>query len=388
MFEIAKGATKALDLLYKNGYEAFLVGGCVRDFILKRPFNDYDITTNALPEQIKQVFSCYKTIDTGIKHGTVTVLLDDLPIEITTYRIDGEYEDNRHPKEVIFSESLREDLSRRDFTVNALAYNGNLIDYFNGLEDINNKIIRCVGNPDKRFNEDGLRIMRCLRFASVLGFDIEKNTARAVIDNRDLLNNISVERIYAEFSKLLNGKNARKIIEEFSLVFAVLFDGVDYSNRGKYIEKLPTDSLIRTASFFLDDSEYKKHYKFLKPDNKSFAGVCNVIEGSKEKIKTDKADVKRFLLKYGKLCFEDILEIKKSEGVCIDSLLCIYREITDNNECFSLSSLNVSGNDIALLGVKGENIGFILSDVLENVIDEKIINKKENIIKFIKEKYL
>ena len=177
---------KIISTLKQNGFEGYLVGGCVRDSIMDITPNDYDITTSATPDEMLRIFSSFRVIETGLKHGTITVVIEGNNVEITTYRIDGEYDDNRHPKEVSFTRNLSEDLKRRDFTVNALAFNEEqgLVDLFGGKDDLDNKLIRCVGNPDKRFNEDGLRVLRALRFASVLGFEIEENTAKSILKNK------------------------------------------------------------------------------------------------------------------------------------------------------------------------------------------------------------
>lgn len=192
--------------------KAYVVGGCVRDFIMCKAHTDIDITTSAEPNEVIDVFVDYKIIETGLKHGTVTVIIDAMPLEITTYRIDGNYSDNRRPNKVSFTKSIKEDLARRDFTINAIAYNPEVgfIDYFNGREDIDNKIIRAVGNPEERFNEDSLRILRGLRFSSQLGFKIEKRTADAMFSQGDLLKNISAERIASEFIKTLTGEKRKK----------------------------------------------------------------------------------------------------------------------------------------------------------------------------------
>ena len=211
--ELSKAAEKAIFMLEKAGFKAFAVGGCVRDFLLGKKPTDFDITASALPEETKAVFKNEPVIETGIKHGTVTVLMEGEPLEITTFRIDKNYSDNRHPKEVLFTRSLSEDLSRRDFTINALAFSQNtgIIDLFGGVSDLEHGIIRTVGNPDKRFGEDALRIMRALRFAAVLGFEIEEKTALSIKKNCALLKNISAERVFLELSKLLCGKDARRV---------------------------------------------------------------------------------------------------------------------------------------------------------------------------------
>ena len=222
--ELSEGAKKVIEMLEEAGYEAFAVGGCVRDSLLgKKPF-DFDVTTSASPEEMKEVFRNEHVIETGIKHGTLTVLINKEPVETTSFRVEKGYSDNRRPEKVEFVRSLSEDLSRRDFTINALAYNEKtgIVDLFGGISDLEHGTVRCVGNPDKRFNEDALRIMRALRFASVLGFEIEEETAASIKRNCGLLNNISSERISSELSKLLCGKNAAKILLEHPEPFFVI----------------------------------------------------------------------------------------------------------------------------------------------------------------------
>lgn len=211
-------------LLDAAGYEAFLVGGAVRDYVRDgSPAKDWDITTNALPEQVEAVFSEYHLIETGLKHGTVTVVIDHEPIEITTYRIDGDYSDHRHPDSVSFTRSLKDDLERRDFTMNALAYSpkDGVVDLVGGKTDIENGIVRCVGDPDRRFQEDGLRMLRALRFASVYGTEIDEATASAIHRNKSLLRDIAAERIQSELTKMLCGPGVAAILKEFADVIAV-----------------------------------------------------------------------------------------------------------------------------------------------------------------------
>ncbi len=211
---IPKDVSFLIDTIYENGYEAFMVGGCVRDSVLNLIPNDYDITTNAKPKEIINIFKDYKIIDTGIKHGTVSIILNNNIYEITTYRIEGEYENNRRPKTVEFTSSIEEDLRRRDFTINAMAYNKQfgIIDKFNGLEDLQNRIIKTVGNPDERFKEDGLRMIRAIRFSSKLGFNIDENTLNGIYKNSYIIKNISTERINDEFTKILLSDNPQNII--------------------------------------------------------------------------------------------------------------------------------------------------------------------------------
>lgn len=218
----------ALDMLESAGHEAWVVGGCVRDSLMGIIPHDYDITTSALPAETEQVFAGYRLIETGLKHGTVTVLADGSPIEITTYRVDGEYRDSRRPERVTFTRNIRDDVSRRDFTMNGIAYNPKqgYFDEFGGAEDIKAGVIRCIGKPEKRFREDALRILRGLRFSASLGFEIEENTARAMHDTRELLNKISAERVFSELCGLLTGRNSHlnifRVLTEFRDIAAVI----------------------------------------------------------------------------------------------------------------------------------------------------------------------
>ena len=211
---LPENISRALDMLESAGHEAWVVGGCVRDSLMGIIPHDYDITTSALPAETEQVFAGYRLIETGLKHGTVTVLADGSPIEITTYRVDGEYRDSRRPERVTFTRNIRDDVSRRDFTMNGIAYNPKqgYFDEFGGAEDIKAGVIRCIGKPEKRFREDALRILRGLRFSASLGFEIEENTARAMHDTRELLNKISAERVFSELCGLLTGRNSHRNI--------------------------------------------------------------------------------------------------------------------------------------------------------------------------------
>ena len=259
------------------GFEAFCVGGAVRDSLMGIVPGDWDVTTSATPEEIKKVFSDYKTIDTGIAHGTVTVLCDKTPYEVTTYRIDGEYSDNRRPESVSFTRNLEDDLSRRDFTINAIAYHPTkgIVDLFHGQDDIYNSIIRTVGNAHTRFNEDGLRIMRALRFSAVLGFTIEEETRKAIHENKDLLKNISVERISVELVKLIQGKNAFNVLMEYSDVFSVIIPeiapAVSFTQYGKKhaydvwehichtVDTIPQDKDLRLTMLLHDLGKVPTH---------------------------------------------------------------------------------------------------------------------------------
>ena len=439
--DIVPQANKALNMLHNDGYEAYLVGGCIRDLVMGIIPKDWDITTDALPDDIINSFIEYKTLPTGIKHGTVTVIIDDLPIEITTYRTEGQYTDGRRPDNVKFVSDLKEDLSRRDFTINALAYNGlNLIDFFNGREDINNKLIRSIGDPNERFNEDALRILRALRFASVLGFNIDQLTQKAIFHNKALLNRISSERISSEFNKILTGENASKILEEYKEIIAVFIPEIEqtfsfkqnspyhdldvWQHTLKAIKHSEADLIVRLTLFFHDigkpqcytiDDEMIGHFygheacsvdiaekvlKRLKYDMKTIDIVKKLIKYHDLKIEPNEKSVKRALNKIGEDFFPTLLEIKSGDAIahrsphaerCMDEI-CeiekIYKKILSDNQCFSLKDLAVNGQDLIDLGFsEGTNIGKILNDLLEAVIDGNIQNEKQFLLKFAEKQY-
>jgi len=430
-------SAEILSVLENAGFEAYLVGGCVRDTLMKRPFHDTDITTNALPEQIMNAFREYKTVPTGIKHGTVTVISDGVPYEITTYRIDGEYSDSRRPDSVEFTSSLREDLARRDFTVNAVAMNskGEISDFFGGKEDIQKKIIRCVGSPEKRFSEDALRIMRAIRFSSQLGFRIESETAQAVHRMKDRLRNISKERIREELDKLICGKNCLSVLMEYSDVIATIIPefekciGFDqHSPYHKYtvwehiiraVSLAPSDNVkMRRALFFHDIAKpvcakfdetgrghFKKHaeigadmtkdiMKRLRYDSESIAYAVMLIKRHSDKIK-NKADVKKTMSDIGDSLFFELMEMKKcdnsakndfvrSQNIPLDELIAEAHRIIENNECRSLHMLDINGNDLIKTGLKGAEIGNALNELLNLVIEEKILNEHDILLDYIK----
>ena len=426
-----------LTTLENNGYEAYIVGGCVRDFLLGKTPYDYDVTTNATPEQVKACFLKNKVIETGLKHGTVTVLTDDGNVEITTYRIDGDYKDNRHPDKVIFSANIEDDVKRRDFTVNSIAYNPQkgFVDLFNGRDDIETGIITCVGNPDERFNEDALRILRALRFASVLGFDISSETSDSIHRNKNLINNVSVERIWSEFKKILCGKNAHIILEEYVDVIGVfipeILKTVGFEQNNPYhcydvfkhtvvaIKNSPYNVIIRLAAFFHDIGKphtyftdekgighFYSHAKVsekivydvllrLKSDNFTREKVCMLVRYHDRQIEETTKAVKRLLTK---LSFDDVRsllllkrcdtlgqtpEIHNERCAYLDRIGKLVDKIENEGACLSLRTLEINGNDIKTLGItEGKLIGKILNSALKSVIDEKIPNDKNMLLEF------
>lgn len=433
MINIPTTTKKALSLLNDAGFEAFVVGGCVRDSLLGKTPNDWDITTNALPEQTKQVFCDYKVIETGIKHGTVAVIFDDQIIEITTYRIDGDYKDNRHPESVEFTRNLREDLARRDFTINALAcdQNGMLIDEAYGIADLENKLIRCVGEPDERFNEDALRIMRALRFSAVLDFDIDSKTSQSIHKNSELLNNIAAERKTDELLKLLCGYGERvtKILIEYRDVIAVLipeiipcfdFDQQNihhvydvYEHIAYSVGKTEAVADVRLALllhdigkpevFTVDEkgmghtyNHAKVSYELSKTALSRFRlpndfedTVLTLVLYHDYPVQPDKKIIRRRLNKFGPDILNKLMLVKIGDNFAhnmetgdyypeIKEVQQLILEILDEKKyCFTVKDLDISGNDIMDLGFTGPKIGEILNSLLLEVMDEELINEHQ-----------
>jgi tRNA nucleotidyltransferase (CCA-adding enzyme) len=427
---IPKFAENVREKLSEKGYESFFVGGAVRDICLGREAHDYDITTNATPDEIKSCFKDEKVITIGEKHGTIGVLTEGEVIEVTTYRIDGEYNDNRHPKNVSFTKNIKEDLARRDFTMNAIAFDGEFTDPFGGREDIQNKIIRSVGDADIRFEEDALRILRAMRFSSVLGFKIENETKKSIHKKRMLIKNISEERIYSEFKKLIMGENAESVLLEFSDVVAVFIPEIEkcigfdqkskyhiydvYTHSVKAMTFCPYNETIRLAAFFHDvgkpccftedenGGHFYSHSKYsreltsvalerLKADNQTRELVTELVSQHDRIINADKRSVRRILSKYSFEFFDMLMALKRGDALAhspgeysddsyVDKIIAVKNEIQKDNECFSLKKLNVNGNDMIELGFCGKEIGKILNLLLESVMDERVKNEHDALI--------
>ena len=375
MYNIPQEAVTALEVLERNGFEAYLVGGCVRDFLLGRIPNDYDITTNALPDQIIEIFSDYHTIPTGIKHGTVTVIIKKFQIEITTYRKDSTYSDNRHPDSVEFTPSLKEDLARRDFSMNGMAMNFNqdITDIYNGREDMKNHIVKCIENPDRRFDEDALRILRALRFASQLDFKIEKNTSDSIHKNAENLKNISAERINAELEKLIAGKNPYYILKKYEDVIKVFMPEYSYSE--SILKKNIDSQLIRRSAFFLNIKSVYDIMKRLKYSNKDINDTVKLIEYFNADI-SSKSALKIILKNIGTELTENLLDFRNACGQDTSHSEKLLDEILKNNECYLISQLDINGRDLMLMGFSGIQTGKILNTLLEKVINDEIENNK------------
>ena len=438
--ELPKKVTMILNNLKLHGYEAYAVGGCVRDSILARKPEDWDITTSARPEEIKRLFK--RTVDTGIEHGTVTVLIGKDQFEVTTYRIDGEYEDSRHPREVRFTRCLEEDLKRRDFTINAMAYNDEerLVDVFGGMQDLNHHLIRCVGNPRERFSEDALRILRAVRFSAQLGFPIEEQTAEAIREQADTLKNISAERIQVELVKLLISDHPEKIREAWELgitkVILPEWDamvGVEQNTpHHRYdvaehtihaLGNVKKDKILRLTMLFHDmgkpsmkttDAKGVDHFKGhalvseeiarkvlrrLKFDNETVRKVTRLVCYHDYRVEATPKNIRRAMNRIGVELFPYYLAVRMADTKAqspykrrekIENIVAMregYQEALLNGDCVTLRDLAVSGRDLMELGMQpGRELGAMLSELLEWVIDEPERNQKEILCEYVKEK--
>ena len=426
-------ALKLIKRLKACGYEAYLVGGCVRDMLMGVEPHDFDITTSALPDEILGVFSDYRVIQTGIKHGTVTVMLDSEAYEITTFRCDGEYSDHRHPIGVTFSLRLVDDLSRRDFTVNAMAYSEEtgLVDLYGGQDDVKNGIIRAVGDPIKRFDEDALRIIRAARFASEKGFDIEPKTKSAMLEKAELLKCVSAERIFDELKKLLMGKDVCRVMTELpeiiSAAVPVLKPCVGFDQRNYHhiynvyehtahaVQSCPDNVTVRIAALLHDvgkphtfsTKDGTGHFyghaeksvelaeialSELRVDNETKQTVLLLIKYHDLVIEQTEKSVRRMLQKLGLERMNMLLELKSADNLAqapeyhgrlkqYDNIRGIIDKIIADDGCFTLKKLAVNGQDVMALGVPaGKGVGRILGVLLDAVIDGETKNEKEALL--------
>lgn len=368
-----------INTIKKNGFEAYLVGGCVRDMLTDVPPHDYDITTSAPPEVIITIFK--KTVPTGIKHGTVTVINGRFIAEVTTYRADGEYADHRRPGSVIFVKSLKEDLARRDFTVNAIAYNKEegIKDFFGGREDMKNKILRAVGNPEKRFCEDALRILRLFRFGSVLGFTPEKETLKAALKSAHLLERISAERISSELRRTLSGKNptALKPLTDIGALGFIGIKNPDYSK----IVSLQSEELALFGFLYSGADDLISALEFLKPSNKEKKLYSNILTLLSIPFPRSKAEIKEMLFKTDRDSVEKYLYFKKhyfdTQTETANNLL---REILEKGEPYRISDLKIGGKNLINMGVDGEKIGETLEYLRKIAVSNPELNKQSILI--------
>ena len=439
MIPLPPQVQSALRRLQDAGHEAYLVGGCVRDALMGRTPGDYDVTTSALPEETAALFAGERVIETGLRHGTVTVLLDGRPLEITTFRIDGAYTDARHPDAVTFTRSLREDLARRDFTMNAVAWSEDTgyVDPFGGISDIRAGLLRCVGDPETRFREDALRILRCLRFSAVLGFRPEERTIAAARANRDALRGISAERVAEELKKLVCGPFVRRVVlTETDILGAVVPEllpmrGFDQRNKhhiydvlehcAAACETVPPEPVLRLAAllhdvgkpdcFFTDDEGVGHFYghaqrgaelvdpllRRLRFDNESREEITELVRRHDMPIEPTEKNVLRVFRRFGPAFFFRLLHIKRADTLAhapgpklderlarCEALEALGRALTEREACFSLRSLAVNGRDLLALGyAPGPALGRALDRLLDAVTDGAVPNEKEALLAFL-----
>lgn len=399
IIDLPKNVENIIGSLEEHGFEGFAVGGCVRDSLLKKTPKDWDITTDALPVDMKKIFK--KTFDTGIAHGTVTVLMDGVGYELTTYRIDGNYSDGRHPDSVSFSKNLSEDLCRRDFTINAMAYSHNkgIVDLFGGRKDLQNGIIRAVGDAKKRFDEDALRMLRAVRFASQLGFKIDDDTFEAIKEKAKLLSKVSKERIFVELNKSLCGDFAQNIKMVYtSGLYRYIgkeFAKLDESIYDFYPRKFPNKKHMYWAAFLenIENVEAVKKILFeLKSDNATRNNTYLLVKELKNPLPSSDEDIRWSLHRIGADLFCDYIEILKSDKKNVDILDKIdtienrYSLILKENHAYEISMLDITGKDLMDIGIsKGPKIGEVLEFLLKKVIENPLNNEKSSLLRLAKE---
>lgn len=439
--ELPRKVVLIIKNLQRHGYDAYAVGGCVRDSILNRKPEDWDITTSAKPEQVKRIFR--RTVDTGIEHGTVTVLIGKDGFEVTTYRVDGLYEDGRHPKEVTFTSRLEEDLKRRDFTINAMAYNDDerLVDAFGGMRDLNYHLIRCVGDPKERFSEDALRILRAVRFSAQLAFPIEPETAEAIKSLAPNLEKISAERIQAELVKLLVSDHPERIQDacELGITKVVLPEWDDMvgvkqnTPHHKYdvathtvhaLQNVKNDKVLRLTMLFHDmgkpvmkttDENGRDHFKGhaiaseqiaktvmkrLKFDNDTIRKVTKLVAYHDYRMEPTGPNVRRAMNEIGVELFPYYLAVRLADTKAqssyerrgkLENIIQIrelYRNALRNKECVTLKDLAVTGTDLINLGIApGKELGTLLNELLDIVIEDPAWNQKGKLCDYVKERF-
>lgn len=440
MISVPEYVIKAIEILEAAGFEAYCVGGCVRDSMLGKDPDDWDICTSATPDEMKQVFSEYRTVETGIKHGTLTVIIDRNAMEITTYRTESEYSYHRRPTDVTFIRDLSGDLARRDFTINAMCCDkhGMITDKFGGTVDMEAKVIRCVGDPEERFEEDALRILRALRFASVLDFEIESETAKALMDKRHLLEYISGERIYAELKKLLCGRAVTRVLTEYKEVFAAIMPEIEpcfgfeqhnvhhcydvWTHIAVSVGQCRQNPRLRLAMLFHDigkpatarfDEDGTGHFKGhpirsaemlteifdrFRCDNATISYVRELVIEHDNRIPVARRNVKRFMAKHDFEFFMDYLEVRRADTMAqseynreqkiaeLDELAMIAVSVNNENCCLKLTDLAVDGKDMISLGISGRQIGAMLQRLLDLVVDDKIENDRKVLMEYAKER--
>ena len=392
---IPGGVQHIISTLENSGYEAYAVGGCVRDSLLGKQPEDWDICTSALPEQTIACFAGHQLIETGLQHGTVTLMLDGKPYEITTYRAEGKYKDSRRPESVKFVSVLKRDLARRDFTINAMAYNANsgLVDYYGGAEDLSNGVIKCVGNAGKRLREDALRIMRALRFAAAFDFLIEAETWQAMDANKKLLHNIAAERVAAELNKLIVSGGASNALSRYGVILLELIPELAGAAGTLGIGAAPEELTVRLALLFTgagaSEDTARAVLTRLKYDSGTVNTVAELALWHDADIQACAKSVKRWLNKIGEARFRQLIELKKAVQGRADGLneiLALTDEIIEQGQAFSLKHLAVTGRDLRDAGIpEGKQIGEILGRLMDMVIDGQAANDKAALLEIVRD---
>lgn len=388
--ELPDAVEEIISRLNAHGYEASAVGGCVRDSLLGRKPEDWDITTSARPEQVKKIFP--RTIDTGIAHGTVTIMIHKVGYEVTTYRIDGEYEDGRHPKEVQFTSNLIEDLKRRDFTINAMAYSSRdgIVDAFGGIEDLKAGLIRCVGNPIDRFTEDALRILRAVRFSAQLGFAIEPETYQAISVIAPNLEHVSKERILAELGKLLVSNHPDRIglVYETGMAPFISPDFAQVKRPLPTIDpQLPARKHLRWAAFLQNETDERavRILRQLKSDNDTINKVRTLLRFVKTPLMPKKAELRKIMSQMTPELYDDLLLLRNVDPK--GEIVRLTEEIRQDGDCLYLKQLAVGGRDLMDAGIgPGKKVGETLSALLDLVLERPEYNQKEKLISLALEK--
>ena len=379
-----------MQLLIKNNYECYLVGGAIRNYLLNYKIKDYDLTTNATPQEMIKVFHDYPKIPTGIKHGTLTILSHLQPIEITTYRIDGEYNDHRHPKQVQFSSSLKEDCARRDFSINALCYHPDqgIIDFFHGRDDLNKHLIRCIGNAEERFDEDALRILRALRFAARLNFKIEAKTTEAMFKKRNLLSYISKERIHAELIQFFSYENSASFLELYFEIFISAIPALSTINQHfvfHNMKKKPLSTISRLAILFSTLPNYHYVLKEMTFSNEEIKRIENIIQYQTLSLNSS-YDAYHLLSIFKE--FKDYIQYRVAIDPSLDyaHLMSWLHKLKNDAIPTSLSELKFNGYDAQKVGYKGIAIKNILNELLELCMKEKLSNEYSDLRSYAKRK--
>lgn len=399
MWKLPMGAEFVLKRLNKQGYQAYVVGGCVRDTLLGRAPKDWDVCTNALPHEMQRVFADCHVIETGLQHGTLTVMYEHEPFEVTTFRVDGEYTDHRHPDEVLFVADVKDDLSRRDFTVNAMAWSSEtgLVDAFGGQEDLAKGVIRCVGDPRKRFDEDALRIMRALRFASVYGFTIDPETDEAIHALKHTLAKVAAERIRVELAKLLCGQGAGDILRAYRDVIVTLMpqmECVDWAKTVRAVELVPPTEVLRLTMLLheVGAEAAREVLASLKPDNAARDRVLTLVANHACKFEVDRHVMLKQLSCLGEEIVRQLLTIRRAEEAArgerlqseidaeMSALTAVLDEVLADGVCYTVKAMAVGGRDLMALGCRGKAVGEMLEWLLSRLLEEVLPNDREALL--------